>query len=72
MVIAASWGYTGICMIMFLAGLQAIPAELLEAARIDGANARQTFLRIIVPQLRYTLNVVIIFTLINSFKGLFW
>ncbi len=67
-VVAASWGYTGICMIMFLAGLQAIPNELLEAARIDGASARQTFFRITIPQLQYTLNVVVIFTLINSFK----
>ena len=66
--IAGSWGYTGVCMIMFLAGLQAIPAELYEAAEIDGANGFQRFIYITIPQLRNTINVVVIFTLINSFK----
>ena len=66
--IAASWGYTGICMIMFITGLQTIPAELYEAAAIDGANKWQQFRFITVPQLMGTINIVIIYTLINSFK----
>lgn len=48
------WGF-GFPMLVFLAGLQGIPDQLYEAARIDGANARQIFLKITLPLLRPTI-----------------
>jgi cellobiose transport system permease protein len=56
------WQWTGYNAIIYLAGLQAIPTQLYEAARIDGANALQIFFRITVPMLR----PIILFTLIVS------
>ncbi|WP_248926259.1 carbohydrate ABC transporter permease [Paenibacillus hamazuiensis] len=46
------WRWTGYNAIIFLAGLQSIPGDLYEAARIDGANRRQLFLHITVPLLK--------------------
>jgi len=66
--ISASWSYTGICMIYFLAGLKAIPESTIESAKLDGANSVQRSLYIVIPQLKNTLNTVVVFTLINSFK----
>ena len=66
--VAGSWGYTGVCMIMFMAALRAIPEEMFEAAAIDGANKVQQFFYISIPQIRNILNVVVVFTLINSFR----
>ncbi len=57
--IAASWVRTGFAMIIFLAGLRGVPAELTEAAMIDGANRLQTFWRIILPLLWPALTIVI-------------
>jgi cellobiose transport system permease protein len=57
-----TWQWTGYNMIIYLAGLQSIPTELYEAARIDGANAVQAFFRITVPLLR----PIILFTVIVS------
>ncbi|MDQ4215000.1 sugar ABC transporter permease [Microbacterium capsulatum] len=60
-----TWRWTGYNMVIILAGLQAIPAELYEAARIDGAGRWQTFRHIVVPQLR----PVLIFTIVTSTIG---
>jgi cellobiose transport system permease protein len=59
------WRWTGYNSIIYLAGLQSIPQELYEAARIDGANMMQTFFRITIPILR----PIILFTLITSTIG---
>ncbi len=48
-ILLIAWRWTGWHLIIFLAGLQAIPRELYSAARVDGANERQLFLRITVP-----------------------
>lgn len=53
--LATVWWQFGIPMLTFLAGLQGIPESLYEAAKIDGANPRQTFFRITLPLLRPTL-----------------
>jgi len=59
--IAAVWQLSGYTMAMYLAGLRAIPAELYEAASVDGAGARQTFWRITMPLLMpVTLSAVIV------------
>lgn len=57
-----SWQWVGYNAIIFLAGLQTIPGELYEAARVDGASPVQTFFRITVPLMR----PVILFTLVVS------
>ncbi|WNO76075.1 sugar ABC transporter permease [Streptomyces sp. AM8-1-1] len=57
-----SWQWVGYNAIIFLAGLQTIPGELYEAARVDGANPVQTFFRITVPLMR----PVILFALVVS------
>lgn len=59
------WRWTGYNAIIYLAGLQAIPTELYEAAKVDGANSWRIFSRITVPLLR----PVILFTLITSTIG---
>jgi cellobiose transport system permease protein len=56
------WQWTGYNAIIYLAGLQAIPTQLYEAARIDGAGPVQIFFRITIPMLR----PIILFTLIVS------
>jgi multiple sugar transport system permease protein len=53
--LATVWWTFGVPMLVFLAGLQAIPESLYEAAKIDGASPRQSFLRITLPLLRPTI-----------------
>ncbi len=60
-----TWRWTGYNMVIILAGLQSIPAELYEAARIDGAGRWQIFSKIVIPQLR----PVLIFTSVTSTIG---
>lgn len=62
------WKNFGYFMIIFLAGLQGISAELYEAASLDGASAWQKFRYITLPALRPTFNYVVIFGLIGSFQ----
>jgi cellobiose transport system permease protein len=61
----SSWRWVGYNAIIFLAGLQAISNDVYEAAKIDGANASQTFFRITVPLMR----PVILFTVVTSTIG---
>lgn len=69
-IILGVWTWTGFNAFYFLAGLHSISEELLEAAMIDGANAWQTLLRIIVPLMRPIIMFVVIQSIIGSF-GLF-
>ncbi len=62
------WKNIGYCMILFLAGLQNIPAEYYEAARIDGAGRFQEFFRITLVYLTPTAFFVFVISIINSFK----
>ena len=64
------WGWLGYNMVIMLAGLQTIPEELTEAARIDGAKAVQAFFRITIPLLRPVIVFSVILSTIGSF-GLF-
>jgi ABC-type sugar transport system permease subunit len=52
LIVVDIWKWFGFHMVIFLAGLQSIPAELYEAARIDGANGWQSFWRVTLPLLR--------------------
>lgn len=62
------WIWIGFAMIVIGAGLAAIPREVLEAARIDGANEWQVFRRVTAPLLRPVLLVVLITLMINVLK----
>lgn len=64
-IIALIWRWTGYNMVFYLSGLQSIDYSIYEAARIDGANARQTLFRITVPLLKPT----ILLTTITSTNG---
>ena len=62
------WIWTGFCMVVLSAALKGIPAELLEAARVDGANEIQVFFKVIIPQLMPTLTVVTTTMIITVLK----
>lgn len=63
------WGSIGGNMIIFLAGLQDIPKEMLEAAEVDGANAIQRFLYIVVPLMRPVILFVVVTFIIAVFRN---
>lgn len=67
--IVTVWKSAGYFMIILLAGIQDIPQDYIEAARIDGAGGRQVFRRIILPLLRPTSLFVIIILVINSLQA---
>ncbi|WP_374976179.1 carbohydrate ABC transporter permease [Microbacterium trichothecenolyticum] len=67
-VIVSTWRDMGYYMILFLAGLQTVPRELHEAARMDGANVWQRFVNVTLPCLRPTMFFVTVMLTINSFK----
>jgi ABC-type sugar transport system permease subunit len=67
-VIISTWRDMGYYMILFLAGLQTVPRELHEAARVDGANVWQRFVNVTLPCLRPTTFFVTVMLTINSFK----
>lgn len=62
------WAFMGFYMLILLAGLQSIPADLYEAASIDGANPWQSFSKITMPLLMPTMVVVLVLSLIRAFQ----
>ncbi|MGW4689552.1 carbohydrate ABC transporter permease [Streptomyces sp. NPDC004244] len=62
------WMWAGFAMVLIAAGLASVPRELLEAARVDGANEWQVFRRITVPLLAPVLAVVLVTLVINVMK----
>ncbi len=53
------WVYTGFAMVIFSAAIKGVPSDLLEAGRVDGASEAQAFWRIVLPQIRPTIGVVL-------------
>lgn len=68
MILFSVWKYMGYYMVIYLAGLQGISAELYEAAGLDGANTWQKFRYVTWPQLRSTTFFVVVMLTINCFK----
>lgn len=68
-IIADVWEWFPFTLLMLLAALQMIPAEPLEAARIDGAGAWQVFRHVVLPLLRPAIVVTVLFRLIESVKA---
>ena len=66
--LAAAWNAAGLPMLLFLAGLQTINPEVLEAAQVDGAGPVRRFFHITFPLLRETTLIVLAITAINSLK----
>ncbi|MFB9328139.1 carbohydrate ABC transporter permease [Paenibacillus aurantiacus] len=64
-----AWAHIGQMVILFVAGLQAIPKELIEAARLDGAGPLQIFRRVTWPLLAPASALVVSYTTIQSFKA---
>ncbi|MFD5007135.1 carbohydrate ABC transporter permease [Streptomyces mutabilis] len=62
------WMWAGFAMVLIAAGLAGVPRELLEAARVDGANEWQVFRRVTVPLLAPVLAVVVVTLMINVLK----
>jgi multiple sugar transport system permease protein len=67
-ILGSVWIWTGFAMIIYSAGLEGIPVELYEAAKIDGTTRWKTFWRITVPMLRSTTMVVITLTVLWELK----
>src|SRR5246500_1727660 len=68
-ILAATWNAVGLPMLLFLAGLQTIPAELHEAAKVEGASRLQRFWHVTFPLLRETTLIVLAITSINALKA---
>lgn len=68
MILVIVWSLFGVQLILYLAGLQAVPADLLEAARIDGASRWQTFRAVTWPSLASTVTVAVITSGISLLK----
>ncbi|WP_020618314.1 carbohydrate ABC transporter permease [Paenibacillus daejeonensis] len=64
-----AWAHIGQMVILFVAGLQSIPRELVESARLDGATRLQLFLRVTWPLLAPAAAIVVSYTTIQSFKA---
>ncbi|MDR0589899.1 MAG: sugar ABC transporter permease [Spirochaetaceae bacterium] len=62
------WKNMGYYMVIYLAGLQGVNTELYEAANLDGANGRQRFLHVTLPQLAPTTFFILMMLIISSFK----
>jgi alpha-glucoside transport system permease protein len=62
------WAQIGFGMVLLAAAIKGVPTETIEAARIDGANDRQIFFRVVVPQIKGTIITVAITTLISAMK----
>ena len=67
--VAAPWRHAGYVMILYLAGLKGVDPTLREAAQIDGANAVQTFFRVIFPAMRPVNVIIIVITVIESLRA---
>lgn len=68
LIILMSWQQIGYMMIIYIAGLQAVPGDMLEAARIDGASEWKTLWYITIPNVMPSITICTFLTLTNSFK----
>ena len=68
LIILMCWQQIGYMMIIYIAGLQNVPADLLEAASIDGANSTQTLFKVKLPMVMPSITICTFLTLTNSFK----
>ena len=67
-VIVGVWQSLGFYIVLYIAGLQAVPTDVLEAAQIDGANGRQRFFGVVLPLLGPSITTCVFMSLTNSLK----
>lgn len=67
-VIVGVWQSLGFYIVLYIAGLQAVPSDVLEAASIDGANGVQRFFRVVLPLLKPSVATCVFMSLTNSLK----
>lgn len=68
LIVVLCWQQIGYMMIIYIAGLQAIPEDMLEAAKIDGANGWKTLWHIIIPNVMPSVTICTFLSLTNGFK----
>ena len=68
LIILMCWQQVGYMMIIYIAGLQAVPEDMLEAARIDGATPSQTLFRVTIPNVMPSITICMFLSLTNGFK----
>ena len=68
LVILLNWQNVGYMMVIYIAAIQNIPEDMLEAAMIDGANGRTTLFRIIIPSVMPSITICLFLTTTNGFK----
>ena len=68
LIIVMCWQQIGYMMIIYVAGLQSIPEDMMEAASIDGANSWQTLFKITIPNVMPSITICTFLTLSNGFK----
>lgn len=68
LVLLMNWQMVGYMMIIYIAGLQNVPPELIEAAEIDGASKMQTLFKVKIPMVMPSITICVFLTLSNSFK----
>ena len=68
LIILMCWQQIGYMMIIYIAGLQAVPDDIIEAAKIDGATKTQTLFRVIIPNVMPSITICTFLSLTNGFK----
>lgn len=68
LIIVICWQQIGYMMIIYIAGLQSVPTDMLEAAKIDGASGRQTLFKVIIPNVVPSITICTFLSLTNGFK----
>jgi raffinose/stachyose/melibiose transport system permease protein len=68
LVVVGTWQYAGYIMVIYVAAMETIPQELIEAAQIDGASPRRRLFAITLPMMRQAFTITLFLTLVNSFK----
>ena len=68
LIILMCWQQIGYMMIIYIAGLQSVPEDMLEAARIDGATKSQTLFRVTIPNVMPSITICTFLSLTNGFK----
>ena len=68
LIIVVCWQQIGYMMIIYIAGLQSVPEDMMEAAKIDGANKHQTLFKVIIPNVMPSITICTFLSLTNGFK----
>lgn len=68
LVILMNWQLIGYMMVIYIAGIQNIPTDLIDASKVDGANRMQTLRNVTIPLVMPSITICLFLTLTNSFK----